>query len=320
MESRKRLLNSYLFLTSGIQMLLSVSYCFVISQGKDEQWKEIYGSKYPIYKYSTQSFFVNALLYHCLSKPFYKGVCGFRYIDYVFLLMNANQVFSILFFLIANFTAGTVTFYVVFQILEYTITCIFASILNYDCFRATWRIHQNVQKNDNNSISMNLYIRRRDWGIASTLLSAAQVILLYPNFVRYAFLDRDTGVKKYGDYLALYVIGLLFLVSGALGIHVLSFKVSKGFCGCHQRLNRIYLSFITIEIIGMMIYIYSSLCAQRTFIFYYHAFVFGMGTIISSLGNSMISKLKLSDDIAQYNIPENDNDTSRLTIEPMPII
>lgn len=318
MESKKNFLSSYLFLASGIQLLLSLYYDFDISKGKIERFEKLFGNGYSlsIFKYSVLSFFLNGLLYHCLSKSLKRGNSGFS-IQYVFVLININQLLSILFFLMSNVSSSQFTFFVFFQLILYSTTFVLGSFLNYYCFSDHHNDPFNHLLNTNTQFKSPLYMihmsKRRDWGIASTLFSAIQLVLLFWSFVRYTFYDRDVGIQKYGEYLNLFSISTFLINLGSFGIHIFSLKVSKG-CHCNcTSVNSLYVYFMISELIGMIIYIYISIMAKRAKIFYYHVLIVGLGMLISSYGNYEISKKKYLDVIANYesSLNNHENETQR---------
>lgn len=313
MESKKNFFSSYLFLASGSQLLLSLYYDFDISKGKMEHFEKLFGTGYSLtfFKYSVLSLFLNGLLYHCLSKPLKRGNSGFS-IQYVFVLININQLLSILCFLISNVISNQFTFFVFFQLIVYSLCFLFGSFLNYYCFADHHNDPFNHIINANTQFKSPLYMihmsKRRDWGIASTLFSAIQVVLLFWSFIRYTFLDRNTGIKKYGEYLNLFSLSTFLIVIGSLGIHIFALKVSKG-CHCNCiNVNSLYIYFIVSELIGLILYIYMSVMAKRVKIFYYHVLIVGLGILISSYGNYEISKKKYLDIIANYENSMNNHE------------
>lgn len=322
MESKKNWFSSYLFLSSGVQIILSLYYDFDISKGKIERFEKLFGNGYSLsfFKYSVLSFFLNGMLYHCLSKPLKRGNSGFS-IQYVFILININQILSILLFLISNVSSNQFSFFIFFQIIVYLASFLLGSFLNYYCFSDHHHDPFNHLMNANSQFKSPLYMihmaKRRDWGIASTLFSAIQVILLFWSFVRYTFLDRNTGVTKYGEYLNMLSISSFLIVMGALGIHIFALKVSKG-CNCNCfNVNSLYAYFIISELIGLIIYIYVSIMAKRARIFYYHVLIIGLGILISSYGNYEISKKKYLDVLANYeNNLNNNNENEAQMKEP----
>lgn len=318
MESKKNFFSSYLFLASGIQLLLSLFYDFDISKGKIEHFEKTFGVGYNLsfFKYAVLSFFLNGLLYHCLSKPLKRGNSGFS-LQYVFVLININQALSIILFLISNVCSRQFSLFVFFQIILYLITLSLGCSLNYYCFSDHHSDPLNHLINSNIQFKSPLYIthmaKRRDWGIASTLFSAIQVILLFWSFFRYTFYDRATGIKKYGEYIYLLSLSSFLIVFSSLGIHIFALKVSKGCqCNCFN-VSSLYFYFIIAELIGIIIYIYVSVMAKRVKIFYYHVLIIGLGILISSYGNYEISKKRYLDIITNYesNINNQENNVPR---------
>ncbi|OHS95693.1 hypothetical protein TRFO_10325 [Tritrichomonas foetus] len=365
-EGKKRFLNSYLFLMSGIQMLLSISYCFKFSQGKgDYVSHHMTQTTFRLFVYSTSSFFVNGLLYHCLSKPLFRGGYpsalsffnskGFP-LAHFFVLINTNQFVSLLFFFMSHFTSSNICFYFFFQFLEYLATFLLGSFLNYYCllypapnmFTARFHNqhnhhsngsnhsnrnqshdndennlnnHSNSNANNNSNLmsreSMQLFIKRRDWGISATLFSAFEAVLLFSSFIQYTFTDREAGFKKYGSYLNFYCLSLFLVITGSLGIHFLSLKIAKGHFGCHQKLYRYHRIFVYCETIGMIIYVLTSVFSGRTKIFFWHSFFIGFGTSISAIGCLNVSKLKFQEEIKLFEM-SNDTIPNEVNEESLP--
>ena len=288
---KRRSLNGWLFMFSGFQMLMALYYDWDIAWGSDEFQKLIGDKFYPTFKYGCYSLFLSGLLYHCMSKPLYRGSSGFPF-QYVAILLNFNQLCSIICFFFPILIANPKNGFVYFQMLVYIPTLVVGSLMNY----YGWN---KVQVKSITLTGSFLLSRRRDWGIAGTLLSACQMVLLFWSCVK-CFIQPDWYKESYGDYFRVYSIALLFMIIGALGYHVLGLKVSKGGFPCHRRLNLVSLTFASIELVGLILYILSCTLSNMNNIFYYHGLFFGAGMVVSAFGNSYISRLKLDEDIQEF--------------------
>lgn len=307
----RRKLNSYLFLASGVQILCSLSYGYDLAGGwAFPSWEDRVGKKlYPAFEYGVLALCLNGLLYHCLSKPLYRGTSGLP-LQYVSILVNLNQLVASVCFFISIMNYQPRNGYVIFQFLVYPTTFILGSLLTY----YAW--NQITPQKLTISGSW-LLSRRRDWGIAGTLFSAAEVAMVFWDAIR-SFYDQYRIKSMFGDLYKLAGSAMFLQVTAALGYHVLGLKVSKGVMPCHQHLVWASLAFIFIEIVGTGIYIACCSIKKQINIFYYHSFFFSIGTIVSGLGNIYISRKKFYeelDELEKGNYADITQDPKLHTIE-----
>lgn len=283
--AKRRNLNSYLFLFSGLQILCALFYDYDIASGK-KVWQDKIGSKnYPFFKYGALALCLNGLLYHCLSKPLYRGTSGFP-VHYFAIPLNVNQFFAILCFFWPLLSNSQKKGFPIFQLLIHPITFILGTSLTIYGWKQI-----NPQKL---TISGSFLLsRRRDWGIAGTLFSAAEVVLIFWSAMKCIY-DNEKYKVKYGNGQVVYSIAVFLQMIGALGYHVLGLKVSKGTFPCHNLLIKICFGFITTELIGTLLYVPICSIHNQTRIFYYHSLIFSTGMIVSGFGNLYISRKKFN--------------------------
>lgn len=290
-DTMRRESNYYLLLFSGLQMLCILYYDYDLSYGSTT-WQANVGEKlYPIFKYGALSLFLNGLIYHCISKPLYRGTSGIP-LNYICVLLNINQICSVLCFFYPLMKYNPENGYTIFQFFIYVPTTIFGILLNI--YGWSSKPYPAITLTGSWILS-----RRRDWGLVGVFLAAAQLVLIFWTSMK-CFYDPDSAKRRYGDYYNVYTASLFIMVVGALGYHVLALKVSKGKCNCHDTLKYITLSFALLELIGFIMYCYSCTEANQTKIFYYHALFFSVGMIVSALGNTYISWKKFDDDITIF--------------------
>ena len=310
-------LNSYLSLSSGVQMMCAFYYAYQITGGMPV-WQIRLLNNYNIWLYGIYSMFINGCVYHCLSKPLYHGTTGIKF-QYFAVLLNANQLAAAICFFKAMFTYSPKNAFVIFQVFPYFITLGLGIALNV----ASWN---SVKPKSYSMKGSFLYTRRRDWGIASTIVSAFQLLLGFSvAFMDLMKKDSTTGEisakPTYGSYFNCYIGGLMIMWIAALGCHVLAFKVSKGLCPCHRILNYITIGFNVFEVIGLILYILATHKAQATRIpipglgitlvtdskvniLYMHLLLFGVCQVVAVFGNSYISWRPFKEDLEYYEVEE----------------
>lgn len=296
----------FLLLFSGLQMICSLYYDWDLSSGRSPYQSKLSEKLFPTFKYGALSLFLNGLLYHCISEPLYNGNSGFP-LNYVCILININQICSVVCFFYPLFKYNPKDGYTIFELLVYIPTLIFGILLNI----------YGWEKKKPNSITIPgswVLSRRRDWGLAGVFLAASQLILIFWSSMK-CFYDAEKIKSRYGSYFIPYASSLFMMVIGSLGYHVLALKISEGNLSCHDILKYIVLLFATIELIGLIIYVYACTCAKQTRIFYYHSLFFSLGMVISAFGNVYISWKKFEDDVSlcENLIEKNDNINNDLT-------
>lgn len=289
----RRQLYYYLILFSGLQIITTMYYNFDALK-RNRIWKIRLGDKnYKFFQFGLYTLFVNAFLYHSLSKPLYRGTSGFK-IQYAFVLMNLLQFAAIICFFSTLFQYSHEQIFAVIQLFIYIPVFGIGTAINY----FAWKQLKPKKLTYEGSW---LLSRRRDWGIAGTFFSASQMLMLCWEISMniYETVEfKDWFQKHFGLYVASQ--GVMFL--GALGYHVLGLKVSKGACSssCHRSLNHICLLFIIIEFIGMLMYVIASIIQDQVWLNYDHVLVFALGTVVSGLGNSYVSRRTMTEDLESH--------------------
>lgn len=280
--------NYYLLLFSGIQMICSLYYDWDLSYGSTEYKLKVGEKLFPAFKYGAFSMFLNGLIYHCISKPLYRGTSGIP-LNYICILLNINQICALVCFFYPLLKYDPKNGYTIFQLFIYVPTAICGVLLNI----------YGWSKKPLPAITLTgswVLSRRRDWGLVGVFLAACQLVLIFWNSMK-CFYDADTVKKRYGDSFNVYAASMFLMVIGSLGYHVLALKVSKGSFSCHNPLKYITLAFAIIELVGLIMYIYACIEANQARIFYYHSLFFSGGMVVSAFGNVFISWKKFDEDV-----------------------
>lgn len=280
--------NYYLLLFSGLQMLCSLYYDWDLCYGSTAYKLKVGEKLFGAWKYGALSLFLNGLIYHCISKPLYRGTSGIP-LNYICVLLNINQFCALICFFYPIFKYDPKNGYTIFQLFVYIPTFVSGVLLNI----------YGWSRKEIPSITLTgswVLSRRRDWGLVGVYLAACQLVLIFWNSMK-CFYDAGSTKTRYGNQFNVYAASLFLMVVGSLGYHVLALKVSKGKFPCHDILKYITLGFAIIEFVGLIMYCYSCTKANQTRIFYYHSLFFSAGMVVAAFGNAFISWKKFDEDV-----------------------
>lgn len=284
----RRQANYYLLLFSGLQMICALYYDWDLSYGSKEYEPKVGKNLFPAFKYGALSLFLNGLLYHCISKPLYRGTSGIP-LNYVCLLININQICALVCFFYPLLKYDAKNGYTIFELFVYIPTAVCGVMLNV----------YGWQKKPLPAVTLTgswILSRRRDWGLVGVYLAACQLVLIFWNSMK-CFYDNERTKKNFEDDFNVYAASLFLMVIGSLGYHVLALKVSKGSFPCHDILKYVTFSFTIVELIGLIMYVYACTKHNQARIFYYHSLFFSLGMIVSAIGNTFISWKKFDEDV-----------------------
>lgn len=291
----RRNISSYLVLFSGIQILAIMYYIFDVAKRRNI-WKKRLGNKnFYIFRVGVYLIFFNGFFYHCLSKPLYRGTSGFS-VQYYAIAMNSIQLMGIVCFFTGIMHYAPEHVYSIIQFFIYIPTFLLGMALNY----FGWEPKKPQRLTTEGSWVAS---RRRDWGMTSTISSASLLVMLAWEVSKCIY-DKIRYKKLMGELLGLYYSSFTLMSIGGVGIHVLVMKVSKGVIPCHQKLNIICIVFDIIETVGLALYTYVCNVKDLVYIAFYHVFFFSLATVISTFGNSYISRKNIKAAIEEIEMDE----------------
>ncbi|KAH0793677.1 hypothetical protein GPJ56_002398 [Histomonas meleagridis] len=298
-------INYYVLLFSALQFLFTLYYNYDISKGL-KVWETTLGSKYyPAFKFGSYTLFACGLIFHCISKPVYRGTSGFplQYIGFVFCLLDLA---AFLCFFIPLFHHDKKDVFGWIQFFIYLANLI-------SCTGLTIVSRKSIQPAQISIAGSWVLSRRRDWGICGTILGGLQVVMIFWETVFSLYAPEDKkALAVFKDKINEYRASMILLTIGALGYHIVSLKISKGQCPCHNKMRISGFVFLAFEIVGLILY--EHVCTIRPYkhIFFYHVIIMGLGIVISGLGNDYISRRPFKEDYEALSYQNVDSINSKI--------
>lgn len=294
----RRQWNFYVVLFAGLQFLFTLYYNYDIAKGLKTYEKEMGDKWYPPFKFGCYALFVCGVVFHCISKPLYRGTSGLpmQFVGFAACLVDLAAVICFFVPLIKFYKNDAFTWVQLFIYIPNLVTII----------GLTYTSRKSIQPAQLTIPGSWLISRRRDWGICGTIFSGCQIVMIFWEFVKSCYDTKKKVVERlFKESANSYLASLGLMTLGALGYHIVALNISKGMCPCHRKMVISGIVFVTIEIIGFIIYEYVCTKYEYKHIFFYHTVIFALGVILSGIGNFIISWKKFDQDFAENNNYQN---------------
>lgn len=289
MEKRRQW-NFYLVLFSGLQMLCTLYYAFDIAKGL-KTYEKFYDTMYSRFKFGFVSLFFCSIIYHCISKPLYRGTSGVP-MQYFAALTNLAQVIGLICFAYPIFKKEPSNVWHFVQTGVYIITLVLGVGLNY----VSWHTVPITTVTIDNSW---LISRRRDWGLSGHFFAAFQIIMIFWETIK-TIKDPTKPKKVFGDFFTAYELGLLLMMVAAIVYHSIALPIAKGKCPCHPHLKITGLVSICAELVGLVMYWRACTQKDQARMFFTHVIIFALGMIVSGFGVAFMSWNTIDEEVKVF--------------------
>lgn len=294
----RRQWNFYVVLFAGLQFLFTLYYNYDIAKGL-KTYEKVMGDKwYSPFKFGCYTLFMCGVIFHCISKPLYRGTSGLpmQFVGLLACLFDLAAIFCFFIPLFKFYRKDAFTWVQLFIYVPNLVTVI----------GLTYTSRKSVQPTQLTIPGGWLISRRRDWGIAGTIFSGCQIVMIFWEFVKSCYsLGNQKTNRLFKEYSNSYIASLGLMTLGALGYHIVALNISKGRCPCHRKMVISGIIFVLIEIIGFIIYEYDCTKCEYKHIFFYHTVIFALGIIVSGIGNFIVSWKMFDQDYAELNNYQN---------------